>query len=76
MIAALATTIAATAAAAVMLTAEGIRLEATGKMAPVVPAVMTIDDRETTITGPKPDELLRATVAGTGAIGFERRVLQ
>ena len=74
-----ATAVAATivaAVAAAMLVVEAIQLEETGTRVRVVPEGMTIEDPEATVAGPKPVELLREMVAGTGAIGLETKVPQ
>lgn len=80
---AVATTIAATpvattivAAAAVAMLVEAIQIEETETRVRVVPEGVTVEGPKATVAGPKPVELLREMVAGTGAIGLETKVLQ
>ena len=73
--AAVAATIAAAPVAAAVLV-EAIQLEETETRVRVVPDEMTIEGPKATVAGPKPVELLREMVAGTGAIGLETKVLQ
>jgi len=71
---AVATTIAAAAAAAMRV--EAIQIEETETRVPVVPEGVTVEGPEAIVAGPRPVELLREMVAGTGAIGLETKVLQ
>ena len=80
---AVATTIAATpvattivAAAAAAMRVEAIQIEETETRVPVVPEGVTVEGPEAIVAGPRPVELLREMVAGTGAIGLETKVLQ
>jgi len=71
-----ATTIVAAAAAAAAMRVEAIQIEETETRVPVVPEGVTVEGPEAIVAGPRPVELLREMVAGTGAIGLETKVLQ
>jgi len=67
---------AAAAAAAAAMLLEAIQIEEIETRVRVVTEGVTVEGPEATVAGPKPVELLREMVAGTGAIGLETKVLQ